>query len=296
MEWLAHLGEELQILLASKWISNIIFSALLIVLIGGTRLLVVRFFLRNMTSPEDRQRLISSSRNLTVLLLIAALAAVWVNALQSFLFSVLALVAAFIIATKELLLCLSGSFLRAVNRVYALGDRVRWCGVYGDVIDISLLTTTLLEAGPEPAFYMPTGRTVVIPNSKILDTPVFNESQTGPYSVHTVRIPLNAEDDLELAQKAALEAIHEVCGDFGASAASWMRGLEQSHNFAHTPSATPRVHLHLPEAGKVDMMLRFPTHTRHQGRVEQAIVRRFLRSYYGSRIPLSVTISPDEEI
>jgi small-conductance mechanosensitive channel len=296
MDWLAHMQDELHTLLAGKWVSNIVFSAVLILLIAGTRLLVIQIFLRHLSSAEDRKRLISTTRNLAVLLLVAALAAVWANALQSFLLSVLALVAAFIIATKELLLCLSGSFLRVANSAYSLGDRIRWCGVYGDVVDISLLTTTLLEAGPEPSYYMPTGRTVVIPNAKMLDSPLINESRTGPYAVHTVRIPLTADDDLERAHKVALEAIYEVCGNFVDEARTWLHSLEHSHNFVHTPSAGPRIHVYLPEPGKVDLYLRFPTPSRMQGRMEQAVVRRFLRQYHGSKIPLSVNLSPEEVI
>ncbi|MCW5965785.1 MAG: mechanosensitive ion channel family protein, partial [Bryobacterales bacterium] len=209
---------------------------------------------------------------------------------------VIALAAAFVIATKELLLCFTGSLLRAGSGAFYLGDRMHWGTVTGDVIDISLLTTTLLEVGPPPSFHMPTGRIVVVPNAKMLDTPVYCESRAGKYVVHSIRIPLTLDDDLERAQQVALDAIQEVCADILDPAREWMESLEHTHNFIHTPSATPRVYLHLPEPNRVDLLLRFPSPVRRQGRLEQAILRRFLRGFHGAKNPLSVNSNPTELI
>ena len=296
MEFLTGFNAELPRFFEISWFRNLIFTVMLITVLVGLRLILSRLLLRHLETAEERQRWISGSRNTMVLLLILGLAAIWANAIQSFVLSVVALAAAFVIATKELLLCLSGSFLRTTSGAYTLGDRVHWGGVRGDVIDISLLSTTLLEVGPDSAFHMPTGRKIVFPNAKILDTPLFNETQAGKYVVHTMRIPLTSADDLEKAQLVALEAIHEVCQDFLEPARAWMESLEHTHNFVHTPSATPRVYLHIPEPSRVDLLLRFPSPVRRQGRLEQAILRRFLRNYYGSKVPLSVNSNSVESI
>lgn len=278
------------------WVRNVVLSGFILLLFLSLRMLVTRLVVRHMHSAEERQRWLTGSRNTAVLLLAMALLAVWANAIQSFILSVIALAAAFVIATKELLLCLTGSLLRAASGAFSLGDRVHWGNVHGDVIDISLLTTTLLEVGPAPSFHMPTGRTVVVPNAKMLDTPVFSESKSGRYVVHTICIPLTLQDDLERAQQVALEAIQEVCADILEPAREWMESLEHTHNFIHTPSATPRVYLHLPEPNRVDLLLRFPSPVRRQGRLEQAILRRFLRDFHGAKNPLSVNENPREVI
>jgi small-conductance mechanosensitive channel len=274
--------------LQNDYIRNLIFSVALIALLMLIRFIVNRLVTPRMASAEERRRWLSGSRNTTALLLVLSLAAVWANALHSFVLSIVALAAALVIATKELILCLSGSFVRTVGGSYTLGDRIEWGTVRGDVIDISLFTTTLLEVGPGQSFHMPTGRTVIVPNSKLLDTAVFNESKTGRYVVHTLRIPLEMTADLERAQQAALESIHEVCQDYIEAAREWMEGLEHTHNFIHTPSAEPRVYLHVADPNRIDMVLRFPSPVRRQGRIEQAILRRFLCAYLQRRVPLSV--------
>ncbi len=278
------------------WLRNLAVSSVVVLVILGLRGLVTRLVVRHLHSAEERQRWLTGSRNTMVILLVLSLLAVWANAIQSFIISVIALAAAFVIATKELLLCLTGSLLRAVSGAFSLGDRIHWGTVHGDVIDISLFTTTLLEVGPAPSFHMPTGRTIVVPNARMLDTPVYSESKSGRYVVHTICIPLTLQDDLERAQHVALDAIQEVCGDILEPAREWMESLEHTHNFIHTPSATPRVYLHLPEPNRVDLLLRFPSPLRRQGRLEQAILRRFLRAYHGAKNPLSVNANPTEII
>lgn len=274
--------------LQNDYIRNLVFSVALIAVLMLIRFIVNRIVTPRMASAEERRRWLSGSRNTIALLLVLGLAAVWANAIHSFVISIIALAAALVIATKELILCLSGSFVRTVGGSYTLGDRIEWGAVRGDVIDISLFTTTLLEVGPGPSFHMPTGRTIIVPNSKLLDTPVFNESKTGKYVVHTLRIPLELSADLERAQQAALDSIHAVCQDYLEAAREWMGGLEHTHNFIHTPSAEPRVYLHLADANRIEMLLRFPSPVRRQGRIEQAILRRFLSTYLQRSVPLHV--------
>ncbi|MCZ2157675.1 MAG: mechanosensitive ion channel family protein [Bryobacterales bacterium] len=260
---------------------NLIISVLLVLALLTIRTIINRIVTPRLTSAEERGRWLTDSRNTVALLIFLGLGAVWANAIHSFLLSVVALAAAMVIATKELILCLSGSMVRAVGGSFTLGDRIEWGDVRGDVIDISFLTTTLLEIGPGENFHMPTGRSVIVPNSKLLDTPVFNESKVGRYVVHTLRIPLEITPDLDLewAEQMALESIEEVCGEFIEPAREWMRSLEHTHNFISSPSAEPRVYLRIADPRCVEMLLRFPSPVRREGRIEQEILRRFLRRY-----------------
>ncbi len=281
MDELINLGERWPSFLANDHLRNLIFSILLVGVLIVIRTIANRIITPRLGSAEERRRWLAGSRNTLGLLVFLGLAAVWANAIHSFLLSVVALAAALVIATKELILCLSGSAVRAIGSSYSLGDRIEWGTVRGDVIDISLLTTTLLEVGPGHDFHMPTGRSISVPNSKLLDTPVFNESKIGRYVVHTLRIPLELTPDLDLnrAEQAALDSIHEVCREFLKPAHDWMESLEHTHNFIHSPSADPRVYLRVADPRCVEMLLRFPSPVRRQGRIEQEILRHFLRTY-----------------
>ena len=287
VDQLINLGEEWPPFLANDLFRNLIFSILLVAVLIVIRSIVSRIVTPRLGNAEERSRFLAASRNTIALLVFLGLAAVWANAIHSFLLSVVALAAAMVIATKELILCLSGSVVRTIGRSFTLGDRIEWGAVRGDVIDITLLTTTLLEVGPGHNFHMPTGRSIIMPNSKLLDTAIFNESKTGRYVVHTLRIPLELSADLDLdrAERLALESIQEICGEFLEPARAWMEGLEHTHNFIHSPSAEPRVYLRVADPHCVEMLLRFPSPVRRQGRVEQEILRHFLNAYLPRPVP-----------
>ena len=67
----------------------------------------------------------------------------WEPQLRTLALSLKAIAVAVVVATRELLLCLSGSALRTFISAYAIGDYVEIGAFKGEVIDISLLATRL---------------------------------------------------------------------------------------------------------------------------------------------------------
>jgi small-conductance mechanosensitive channel len=187
---------------------------------------------------------------------------------------VVAFAVAFVVATKEFILCINGSFLRATTNAYAIGDRISIEGHRGDVIDLTLFSTTLLEVGPGENHHLRTGRTVVIPNSKLLSTSVVNESSMKPYVLHVFSVPV--EGDWGRAEQILLEAAEAEAASFLTEAKERMKRLETRHGLEGLPT-NPRVHVQIPEAGKVSLLVRTPTLIGRQGAMEQAILRRYLK-------------------
>jgi hypothetical protein len=233
-----------------------------------------RSVLRYMSRADLRLRWMVGLRNIVVLLALVGLASIWMDELRAFATAVVAFAVAFVIATKEFILCINGSFLRATTNAYAIGDRISINGQRGDVIDLTLFSTTLLEVGPGENHHLRTGRTVVVPNSELLSHPVVNESSMKPYVLHVFAVPV--EGDWEKAEKILLEAAEAEAAPFLADAKEQMRRLEESHSLDGLPTQ-PRVHVQIPETGKVCLLVRTPTPIGRQGAIEQAILRKYLK-------------------
>jgi small-conductance mechanosensitive channel len=253
-------------------------SVIVVVLAIIVRMLVTQAIARHVTQPEDRRRWVVSIRNWFVVVLILGLGTIWGPALRTLAVSVVALTVAFVVATKELIQCISGSVLRTAAKAYSVGDRIQIERHRGDVIDVNFFSTTILEVGPGRPFHLRTGRTIVIPNSKLLITTVVNESHMRGLVLHMFTVPLTADDDWERAEKILLEAAEDECKPFVEPARATMAQLEREHGLEGIPLA-PRVSMTLPEAGKLDLVVRFPAPVGRQGRIEQAILRRFLKQY-----------------
>jgi small-conductance mechanosensitive channel len=256
---------------------ELVFSALLIIGVLLLRVMGVRAVLSYGTVSADvRRRWVAALRNLAIVILLFGLLSIWAEELRTLAVTLLAFAVAAVIATKELILCASGAFVRAAGDAYGIGDRIEIAGLRGEVVDQSMLTTTLLEMGPKPAHQF-TGRKIVLPNSLLLSSAVVNEAYHGAVDLHVISVPLDEREDWERAERLLLEAAQAECGAFIEEARGHLRRVE-SRLGVEAPSVEPRVTLHLPEPGKVTLLLRVATPARRKGRVEQAILRRYLRS------------------
>ncbi len=256
---------------------ELLFSVFLVVTVLLLRAMAARALLRyEKASSEVRRRWVAVARNLSIAIVLFGLLSIWAEELRTLAVSLIAFAVAAVIATKELILCASGALVRAAGDAYDIGDRIEIAGVRGEVVDQSMLTTTLLEIGPVPAHQF-TGRTIVIPNSLLLLSPVVNEAYDERVDLHVIRVPLDEREDWEEAERLLLEAARIECGDFIEEARRELRRVEAIRG-VEAPSVEPRVTLHLPDPGKVVLLLRVATPARRKGRVEQAILRRYLRS------------------
>ena len=144
---------------------------------------------------EDRRRLLSYSGNALVLFLLIGLVLIWAPALRTFALSITAFMVALVIATKELILCITGGMLRTFAGSFSIGDWIRVGEQRGEVVDQSFLSVTLQELDGPGQRNQFTGRTVVLPNSVFLSMPAVNENFYKRFVYHTVEITLRDEDD-----------------------------------------------------------------------------------------------------
>ena len=71
-------------------------------------------------SAESRRRWAVSIRNLLLIVFILGMIFIWAPRLQTFAVSIFAVAVALVLATKELIACLSGSGLRVLTKAYAV--------------------------------------------------------------------------------------------------------------------------------------------------------------------------------
>jgi len=250
-------------------------SAILIVLVLLLRFLAARAVRRRVQQPELRRGWLVNIRNGLLVALLLGMAVIWAPQIQTLAFSLLAFAVAFVFAIKELLTCLSGSILKTGNRTFRVGDRIQVRDIRGDVIDQTLLATTILEVGPGKLTHQRTGRKIVLPNSLFITDPVINESFTDDYVLHVFTVPLKLEDDWRAAREALLTATEQYCRPYIEPARRHMAEIAEAMGL-DTPSVDPRVSMQLPEAGEVNLVVRLPVPTPRRGVVEQQIIEQYL--------------------
>lgn len=263
-------------LIAHPAVGNVLSSiAVLVAAAVAYRLVASRIRKMEWHSAEIGRRWVVMIRNVTILVAIFALFVIWAEQLRTLAFSLVGFAVAIGLITKEIAMCLTGGMLRSSSGMFDIGHRIEIHGLRGDVIDMKMLTTTILEIGPERLTHMYTGRAVVLPNSIFLSEPLVNESYTRDYVLQTTVVPLGREADWERAEAHLLQAAEEVCGEFIDGARHHIKRIARREGI-EAPPIEPRVTVHLPKPDEINLILRFPTPARRKGRTEQAILRRYL--------------------
>jgi small-conductance mechanosensitive channel len=255
------------------WVQKVFFSVawlLLIVLLRSFALRILRG--KEWGSEEESMRWRMRTVNLALLFLLLGILIVWFHELQAAALWSVALVAAIVLAAKELIVCVSGGVLRTASNSFSIGDRIEIGGLRGDVIEYGLLTTTIMEVGPSQRR---TGRAVTIPNSMLMTQPVVNESFTDEYVLHSFELTLKPDEDWQEAERVLLRTARKVCEADLQVAERHMRRLAGKHGLAPS-TVEPRVSLRVTDESAVRLLVRVPTAARNKGRTEQTIVRAFL--------------------
>jgi len=128
-------------------------------------------------------------------------------------------------ALQEVIASIAGWLAVSFGGFYGVGDRVELGGIQGDVIDIGILRTTVMEIGDWISGDQYTGRVVRIANSFIFKAPVYNYSGDFPFLWDEIKIPVKYGSDYKLAREIIAKVADEVVGDYVPQAEASWRGV-----------------------------------------------------------------------
>ncbi|MCF8710173.1 mechanosensitive ion channel family protein [Rhizorhapis sp. SPR117] len=117
-------------------------------------------------------------------------------------------------ALQEVIASIAGWVALSFGSFYKPGDRVQLGGIKGDVIDIGILRTTLMEIGGWVDGDQYNGRMVRVANSFVFKEPVFNYSGEFPFLWDEFKLPVRYGSDWKLAQGLIEEAVLANVGNY----------------------------------------------------------------------------------
>lgn len=265
-------------MISQSLLSLLVSTAVLFAIVLLLRTVLYRLISRSVASPDLRRRWFVQTRNGLILLFVFGIIFIWGQELRTLALSVVAIAVAFVVATKELILCVTGSILKTGAGSFKIGDRIQVKDFRGDVIDQNLLATTILEVGPGKLTHQRTGRMSVIPNAIFVSEPVINESYTHDYVLHVFSVPFKREDNWQAAQKELLKSANKYCKPFLNEVRNHMEQLSKSRGL-DIPTVEPRVTLQIPSAGEIHLIVRVPTRSTQRSYIEQSILSEVFTNF-----------------
>jgi len=117
-------------------------------------------------------------------------------------------------ALQEVIASVAGWVAVSFGGFYKVGDRVQLGGIKGDVIDIGILRTTIMEIGEWVNADQYNGRIVRVANSFVFKEPVFNYSGEFPFLWDEIMIPIKYGSDYRMARELIGRVAEEVVGEY----------------------------------------------------------------------------------
>jgi len=187
--------------------------------------------------------------------------------------------AAVVIALQDMCSAFAGWFVIVASRKLAVGHRVEIDEHKGDIIDIQLLRTTLLEINNWLGVDEPTGRVIVIPNSFVFKSKVCNYSYGHPFVWNKLDITVTFETPAAEAQALLLRILGEETRDELAAAGAAAKALEREYGVADAVYQ-PKLYSLIADSGVLFRLL-YVSHYRHisstRSRINERIIREFAR-------------------
>jgi small-conductance mechanosensitive channel len=212
---------------------------------------------------------------LVVLIALSVVFASWYTAAVSF--GVISLVLGLALQTP--ITSFIGWLYILIKMPYRVGDRIKIEDAAGDVIDVGYLDTTLWEfGGQQLSTSHPSGRIIRFPNSKVLNSVVFNYSwPLFPYVWDEVRFNIAYQADLEFVAQVMRETAVEELGE---------AMMERVRTFRELLESTPVDQLEVKEHPSVvfrvnsntwlEAICRYLVEPRASGSVKTRLIKKML--------------------
>jgi len=130
-------------------------------------------------------------------------------------------------ALQEVIASFAGWLAIMFGGFYKTGDRVQLGGIKGDVMDIGVLRTTVMEIGQWVDGDLYNGRIVLIANSYVFKEPVFNYSGDFPFLWDEIKLPIQYGSNYDKAKELFIEIARDVAGDLGEKSQEKWNALQQ---------------------------------------------------------------------
>ena len=206
------------------------------------------FFARRLSDSKTRYSFRKAVSMILIVILAIVLLRIWVPNPQALLVAYGVVAAGIAVALQDLVKNVAGGLTIFVGGLFRVGNRIEMNGVVGDVIDIGLFNTTLLEVRSWIDADQATGRIVTVPNGSALNTPVHNYTKHHQYLWDEISLVVTPESDWSEAMRLMGEIGQEHTSEFIEAADQSLTRLERFY-YVEGHVLDPNVYVNLAADG-----------------------------------------------
>ena len=202
---------------------------------------------------------------------------IWTEAIPSLTTVISFIGAGLALALHEAVLCVAGWVLLNIKKPYQVGERIEANNVKGDVIDIGVFHTIMIEVGNWVDADQSTGRIVSIPNSAIFRYAIFNYTKEFEYIWNEIPILVTFESDWKKARNIILATAQENADEVQQTMNKLIEKMSDRY-MVHYSKLTPVVYTRIAECG-VLLTLRYLTDAKRRRTSLDTISQKILEAF-----------------
>jgi small-conductance mechanosensitive channel len=166
-------------------------------------------YIDKIVDPQRRYYVSKTFYFINILINIFAFWTIWLEDLQFLVLSFGLVAAAFTLTMQDVAKNFAGGLNILFNRIYRVGDRIEIGSKKGDVIDIDIFYTTIMEINEWVSSDQPTGRLSIIPNSYVLSNITNNYTKDFGFIWDEISFPITYSSDWNKAKTLIIDAINQ---------------------------------------------------------------------------------------
>jgi len=190
------------------------------------------------------------------------------------------LAAGIAISLQDLFKNLAGGILLFLTKIYRVGDRVEINSHFGDVVDMDIFYTTLLETRAWVEGDQASGRLTIVPNGYVLSGITNNYTKDHDFIWDEIHIPLTYNSDWKAAIKLFTGVVKKQTGATIAKATKEMSKIREKYYFEKR-QVEPQVFVSLTD-NWISFRVRYVTAVRERRQTNNLLSRELLKTVESS--------------
>lgn len=194
-------------------ITNLFYTSIIVTLVYILfSVFIDLFVVRNIQDLKTRYTANKAVTALSIVLVIALILRIWITDTSSLIVSYGIIGAALAFAIQDVFKNFVGGILIIISGYYRVGDRISIDDKPGDVMDISIMNTTLMEIQGWVKGDQPSGRLMVVPNGQVINRIFYNYTKDHSFVWDEISVPLTYESDWRRAKEIILSILRDETG------------------------------------------------------------------------------------
>jgi small-conductance mechanosensitive channel len=253
---------------------KLMYSVVILLIAYIANIIIDNVIKREIKGTRERYSIRKAASTIISILMFGAILGVWFQETATLVVAFGLLSAGIAIALQDLLRNVAGGLIIFITHPFRAGDRIQVENDMGDVIDIKIFYTTLMEIREWVDADQYSGRIFQIPNSFILNKTIKNYTRDFSFIWDEITIMLTYESNYKKAQEIIKRIAHEISDPYEETAKTELENMGEKYLIAPA-DVEEEIYTKITD-NWIDLRLRYVVDPRKRRLVRHALSERIL--------------------